>query len=219
MVLLMLTLGVSAQVDRSLVRNGNHAYRNKQWKVAETAYRKALAANSNNSQAAYNLGCALMQLKQDSAALASFLASGKMETNKIRAAKSFHNIGVIFQAHQDYAKAIDAYKMALRKNPDDNQTRYNLALCQKLLKNQPNKNKDDNKKQKQKKEKQKKEQKEQEQKNKEQDKQQQQKDQQKMSKDNAEQLLNAAIQQEKATKQRIRQNMQAPKRKSLEQNW
>ncbi|HAT62712.1 MAG TPA: aerotolerance regulator BatC, partial [Prevotella sp.] len=48
---------------------------------------------------------------------------------------------------------------------------------------------------------------------------QNQNDQGKMSKDNADQLLNAAIQQEKATKQKMQRNMSQPRTRNLNKNW
>ena len=48
----------------------------------------------------------------------------------------YHNIGIIFHSQKDYAKAIEAYKSSLRNNPKDNETRYNLALAQKMQKEQ-----------------------------------------------------------------------------------
>lgn len=56
----------------------------------------------------------------------------------MKLAHIYHNMGVIFQAGKDYAKAVDAYKMSLRNNPTDHETRYNLALAQKMLKDQQN---------------------------------------------------------------------------------
>lgn len=151
-------------------------------------------------------------------------------TNKIRRAKSFHNMGVIMQNHQEFAKAIECYKMALRNNPRDNETRYNLALCQHQLKNQKNqqnqnknksgndknnkdkqnkKNKDQNKDQNKQKNNQ----------NKDKNNQSQKPEQDKMSRDNAEQLLNAAVQQEKATKQKMQKAMSQPRRRQYDKNW
>ena len=56
----------------------------------------------------------------------------------MKLAHIYHNMGVLFQAGKDYAKAVDAYKMSLRNNPADHETRYNLALAQKMLKDQQN---------------------------------------------------------------------------------
>lgn len=229
-------LHAAAQNDRSFIREGNKSYRAQKWSQAETQYRKAISKNDRNPQAVYNLGCALMMQQKDSMAMLQYQHAAQMESNKLRRAKSFHNMGVIMQNHREYAQAIECYKNALRCNPQDNETRYNLALCKKLLKNQPQQNKQNNKndknknnkdkdKNKQNQDKQNKKNKDDQDKNKQdknKDKNNSQKDKQnqdQMSKDNAEQLLNAAIQQEKATKQRMQKAMSQPKRRSYEKNW
>lgn len=228
-------MNLHAQNDRAFIREGNKAYKAQKWAQAETQYRKAISKNDRNSQAVYNLGCALMMQQKDSMAMLQYQQAAKMETNPYRRFMSYHNMGVIMQQHQQYAQAIEFYKNALRLNPQDNQTRYNLALCKKLLKNQPqqnnknnkdknnknnknNKNQDKNKDQNKDKNKDNNNNKNNE-KNKDKQNQNGKKDQDKMSKDNAEQLLNAAIQQEKATKQRMQKAMSQPKRRSYEKNW
>ena len=229
-VMLMASVSLYAQNDRNCIRQGNRAYKLQKWAQAETQYRKAIAKNGKNAQAIYNLGCALMMQQKDSVALQQYQNAAQLETNKLRRAKSYHNMGVIMQNHREYAKAIDCYKMALRNNPSDNETRYNLALCKKLLKNQPqqnknnkdknnkdkNKNKNDQDKQKQNKNDKNKDKK---QNNKDNNQQNNQQNQDKMSKENAEQLLNAAIQQEQATKQKLQKAMSQPRRKQYEKNW
>ena len=210
-----------AQADRDFIRKGNRLYRQQQYEKAEAEYRKALSHNSENSQAVYNLGCALMMQQKDSAAIELYQQAGRMEKNKLRKSQAYHNIGVICQNHQMYSEAIEAYKESLRNNPTDNETRYNLALCQQLekkqTKNNQNKNndkdKDKNKKDDKDKDKQN---------NKDQKQQQENAPQQKkeeMSKENAEQLLNAATQQEKQTQQRLKKAMQLPRSKHLQKNW
>lgn len=210
-------LPVMAQADRNYVRSGNKLYRQQKYAQAETEYRKALDKNSNNTQAMYNLGCALLMQQKDSSAIALLEKAGKAETAKKRKAMAYHNIGVICQNHQLYSQAIEAYKESLRNNPSDNQTRYNLALCKRQMKNQKGGGNKNQKKQEQKKQKQ-------ENKDKKQNKQQKQqsspqKAEEKMSKDNAEQLLNAAIQEEKATQQRMKKQQQSAQRRRLQKNW
>ena len=205
-----------AQADRNYVRSGNKLYRQQKYAQAETEYRKALDKNSNNTQAMYNLGCALLMQQKDSSAIALLEKAGKAETAKKRKAMAYHNIGVICQNHQLYSQAIEAYKESLRNNPSDNQTRYNLALCKRQMNQKGGGNKNQ-KKQEQKQQKQ-------ENKDKKQNKQQKQqsspqKAEEKMSKDNAEQLLNAAIQEEKATQQRMKKQQQSAQRRRLQKNW
>ena len=214
-------LNVMAQSDRNLIRSGNRLFHEQNYAKAEVEYRKALAKNSNNAQAVYNLGCALMAQQKDSAAIEQFVKAGKMETSPMRRAKSYHNIGTICQKSRLYGEAIDAYKEALRDNPNDNETRYNLALCKRLLKNQPQQNKQ-NKNNKDKNKDNKKDENKDKNKNKDKDKNkqnQQKQPKEQMSKDNAEQLLNAAMQEEKATQQRLKKAMQQPKNRRLQKNW
>ena len=204
--LLVGTAQVGAQTDRNLIRQGNRAFKSQKWAVAETQYRKAISKNQKNPQAIYNLGCALMAQQKDSMAIQQFTNAAQLETNRLRRAASYHNMGVIMQNHREYAQAIEYYKMALRCNPQDNETRYNLALCKKLLKNNPQ-NKDKNKNNKDKN------------KNNKNNQNQNQPNQDKMSRENAEQLLNAAVQQEQATKRKLQKAMSQPRRKAYDKNW
>lgn len=217
-VMALCATNVYAQSDRQFIRSGNKLYRSQNYAKAEAEYRKAIAQNSKNPQALYNLGCALMMQQKDSAAIVQYENAGKLESSKSRKAKIYHNIGVICQNHQMYGEAIEAYKESLRNNPDDNETRYNLALCKRQQKNQKQNGGEQKKKDDQKgKDKQKKD----DQQQKQQDQQQQQKKKPKdrMSKENAEQLLNAATQQEKATQQRMKKAMRQSGKKKLKKNW
>lgn len=226
--LLIILLGLSvnsfAQTDRQFVRDGNRLYHKKAYDKAEIMYRKAISKNPSNSQAIYNLGCALMMQSKDSAAVVQYQNAAKIEKNKQRLALVYHNIGVICQNHRMYGEAIKAYEQSLRNNSKDNETRYNLALCKKLQKQQKNKNNNqNNKKNKDNKEKQNgkgKQNEKEKDKNKDKNNNKQQKPQEEqMSKDNAEQLLNAAMQSEKATQQRMRKAMQKLSSRRLQKNW
>ncbi len=218
--LTLLAVAVSAQADRQYIRSGNKFFRQQNFAKAEVEYRKAVSENSGNAQAIYNLGCALMMQNKDSAAVEQFQRAGQLETSKLRKAKSYHNIGVICQTKKMYAEAINAYKESLRNNPSDNETRYNLALCKRLQKNDPrnnqNKNQDKNKQNKDK-DKQNKDKQNQDKNKQQQNKQQQ--DKERMSKDNAEQLLNAAMQDEKNTQQRVKDAMHRSRPRKLDKNW
>lgn len=205
-----------AQIDRQHIRYGNRWFKQDNYVKAEAEYRKAVDKNPSNPQALYNLGCALLMQKKDSAAIQQFEHAGKIETDPKRKAMAYHNIGWICQSLKMYGEAAEAYKESLRNNPSDNETRYNLALCMR----QQKKNKQDKDKQQQKKQQNKGENKSKE--KKEQDKnqkQQQQKQQEKMSKENAEQMLNAAMQQEQQTQQRIKDAMRQNRSRKLQKNW
>ena len=221
LLLLFVAFTASAQTDRQYIREGNKQFRMGDYAKAEVSYRKAVEKNPKNPQAVYNLGNALMAQKKDSAAVQQFEQSAQIETNPMRKSAAYHNMGVICQTHKMYDEAIEAYKNALRNNPNDDETRYNLVLCKHLKKkqdqkqqqnqqNNDDKNKNDDKK--------KDDQKDQ-QKDKKDDKQQQQQQKPQMSKDNAEQLLNAAIQNEKMTQDKMKQQQQKPQRRNVLKNW
>ena len=226
--LLASATNAAAQTDRNLIRQGNRAFKTQKWAAAETQYRKAISKNQKNPQAIYNLGCALLMQQKDSLAMVQFGNAAQLEPNRLRRSKSYHNMGVVMQNHREYAQAIEYYKMALRCNPQDNETRYNLALCKKLLKNNPqnkdkNKNNKDKNKDKNKDNKDKNDDKNKNDKNKNKNNKnnqnQNQPNQDKMSRENAEQLLNAAVQQEQATKRKLQKAMSQPRRKAYDKNW
>lgn len=218
--LLLIAVAAQAQTDRQYVRQGNKLFQKGDFEHAEVAYAKAIEKNEKNPQAHYNLGNALMAQRKDSAAVVQFQAAGQLETNPLRKSQAYHNIGVVCQQNKLYGDAIEAYKQALRLNPNDDETRYNLALCkhekQKQDQNQQNQNQNQqNKDDQQKKDNQDK----QEQQQQDQDKQKQQEQKPQMSKENAEQLLNAAMQQEKQTQKRMKEAEKQGERRQVEKNW
>lgn len=221
-IVFLFTSSVSfAQTDRDYVREGNRHYRKGNFAEAEVSYRKAQEKNVNNPQASYNLANSMFAQRKDSAAIVQFEQAVKSETNPYRKAQSYHNIGVVCQGHKMFGEAIEAYKNALRLNPNDHATRYNLELCRRQLKNQNqnqqqqgenNKDGEDEKKEEKKQQEQKDEQKQNE-------KDEQKQDKNQMSKDNAEQLLKAAMQKEKKTQERMQKLMQQPRSRKLDKNW
>ena len=221
--LLMMTLTAAAQTtDRQYIRQGNKQFHAGNYANAEVSYRKAVEKNGKNPQAAFNLGNALMAQTKDSAAVEQFQNAARLESNPLRKSQAFHNIGVICQTHKQYGEAIEAYKNALRLNPNDDETRYNLVLCkhqkQKQDKNQQNQGGGDNKND-DNKDKNKDQQKPDQNKDKQDDKKQQEQQKPQMSKENAEQLLNAAIQNEKQTQDKMKKAQQQPQRRNIQKNW
>ena len=228
-ILLLLTaLSVSSYADnrqaRKLIRKGNALYRADKRQEAQVDYLKAYRADSTDARVQYNLATSmfpqdykLVQKERCDTMAMMFERAAQAETNPLRKAKAYHNEGVAYQGVKDFGKAIEAYKNALRCNPNDDESRYNLVLCQRQLKNQGGGN---NNQQQDKQDKQDQQDKQQQQQDK-QKKQDQQKQQQEppMSKENAEQLLNAAMQREKETQKRMKEAQQQPQRRRIEKNW
>ena len=197
---------------RDYLRSGNQLYQDSLCVKAEVDYRKALEQDPNSTDAMYNLGNSLLMQQKAKEAMEQFEAASRIEKDKSKLAQIYHNMGVILQSSKQYPQCIEAYKQALRNNPKDDETRYNLALAQKLLKDQQQQQdqQQDDKQQN-------KEQQDQQNKNQQQNQQQQQnKDQ--MSKENAEQLLNAVMQDEKNVQDKVKKGIQVQGRK-LEKDW
>lgn len=206
------------------LRSGNKLYKDSTFVKAEVDYRKALELDPKSTDAMYNLGNALLMQQKAKDAMEQFEAASKVEKDKKKLSQIYHNMGVILQSSKQYPQCIEAYKKALRNNPADDETRYNLALAQKLLKDQQQ-NQDQNKQQEQKQDKKdddkqqkNKEQQDQKKKNQQNQNQQQQQNQNQMSKQNAEQLLKAAMQDEKNVQDKVKKGVRIQGRK-LEKDW
>ncbi len=202
---------------RRYVKQGNKSFQKRDFSEAETSYRKAIEQNKDNSQAHYNLGTALIAQGQDTTAIKSLEQAAKLEKNPLRQSMAYHNLGTVLQGRKMFSEAIEQYKQALRLNPSDDDARYNLVLCKHQLKNQQDNQNQQNQNQNDKQDQQKQDQQKRDQQKQDQQKQQEQKPE--MSKDNAEQLLKAAMQQEKQTQQRMKDAQRQPQRRQVEKNW
>ena len=210
--MIAIAFGLTAQKESDDLRAGNRHYKNKKYTEAEIEYRKALQKNSKSFEANYNLGNTLFRQGKYEQALEQYHSAHSLTKDKEKLAYDFHNIGNALMSGTKYDKAIEAYKMALKNNPKDNETRYNLAYAQSLLQQQQ-KNQDKNKdKEKQEKEK------EQEKKEEQQNQPPPQPKPSDMSKENAQQILDALMQDEKNTLEKAKkQNIRS--RKSADKDW
>ncbi len=101
---------------------------------AEADYRRAISKSTENIAAPYNLGNAYYNRESFSEAFGRFKQAGELATEKGDKHRAFHNMGNVFMKNKEYQKAVEAYKEALRNNPNDEETRYNLALAKEMLK-------------------------------------------------------------------------------------
>ena len=211
------------KTERDYLRSGNKLYKDSTFVKAEVDYRKALELEPKSTDAMYNLGNALLMQQKAKEAMEQFEAASRVEKDKAKLAQIYHNMGVILQSSKQLPQCIEAYKQALRNNPKDDETRYNLALAQKQLKDQQqqqdqNQEKDQKQDQKKDEQQQNKDQQEQDKKGQQQNNQQQQQNENQMSKENAEQLLKAAMQDEKNVQDKVKKAVQVQGRK-LEKDW
>ncbi len=111
---------------------------------AEGEYRKAIATNPVSPIAKYNLANAYYgSEKYDEATLRYTEATKATNATKSEKHKAFHNQGNTYMEQKKYKEAVEAYKNALRNNPKDDETRYNLALAKKMLEQQQQQNDQD----------------------------------------------------------------------------
>jgi tetratricopeptide (TPR) repeat protein len=108
---------------------------------AEADYRRAISKSDENIIAPYNLGTAYYKKESMEEAFGRFKQAGELASAKPEKHKAFHNMGNVFMKNEEYDKAVEAYKEALRNNPEDEETRYNLALAKALAKKQKNQQK------------------------------------------------------------------------------
>ncbi|MEO1484450.1 MAG: tetratricopeptide repeat protein [Bacteroidota bacterium] len=113
------------------------------FQTAEADYRRAISKSKENAAAPYNLGNAYYDRESYAEAFSRFKQAGEKSSSKTGKHKSFHNMGNVFMKRKEYQKAVEAYKQALRNNPTDDETRYNLALAKEMLKKEQDDQKND----------------------------------------------------------------------------
>lgn len=130
--------------DIQHIYNGNQELKANDFVDAEAEYRKAISENPTNPSAKYNLGNAYYKHEKTEEALARYNQATKVAQTKEEKHQAFHNMGNSFMQQKKYDAAVEAYKNALRNNPKDDETRYNLALAKKK-KEEEERNNDNNK--------------------------------------------------------------------------
>ncbi|MDA0714413.1 MAG: tetratricopeptide repeat protein [Bacteroidetes bacterium] len=239
---LLVSMGLRAQKEKSLLREGNGAYESNDLASATLRYQEALSIAPSYGKASYNLGSSLYRLQQLGEAAKQYEIAAADAIDKGSKSDAFHNLGNCFlntaialkanpvppsdttdtpDPQQLLGASIEAYKKALRLDPKDEETRYNLAYAQRLLDKEGGgggqEQQQDEKKEGDKGDQSKENPKD------EGDKQDQQKQEPKngeMSKEEAERMLNALDQQEKDLQEEMgKQRMQEGKPIKIEKDW
>jgi Ca-activated chloride channel homolog len=219
--LFLISFSSYSQKEDKLLRKGNKLYEQGKYKDAELNYRKALEINKESSKGIFNLGAATYKEKnyEESAKLFSNLADSRVD--KSLKAKSLHNLGNSFLEAKEYDKSINAYEQALLNNPTDKDTKYNLEYAKQMLKKQQEQQqKDKNNQNKDKKDKDKQDQKkDQQNKDQNQQKSQPQDQNKKISKEDAERMLEALKNDEKKTIAKLKKEKASPQNVVVEKDW
>lgn len=223
----------NAQNENKYIREGNDFYKRNNFSAAEKSYSKSIEKNNESLDAQFNKGDALYKQKKYEDAATLFETLTKKTNDKAKLAQTYHNLGNSLLQNKKYEDCVRAYQNALKLNPKDEDTRYNLAYAKKKLEQQNQQNKDDknkdnkgnkdqNKQDSQgdkKEDKQDQKQENKEQKEGKQDEQQAKQQPQKMSKEDAKRLLEAMNNQEKDVQDKLKKKKAVGAKIVIEKDW
>jgi tetratricopeptide (TPR) repeat protein len=230
-----LTCTIFAQSEKTLTREGNSYFKKEKFEDAEVCYRKALEKKKNMPEALFNLGDAVYEQKRYEEAAKQFEMSASATADKKIKAKALHNLGNSYLSQRKFKEAANAFKAALKLNPKDEDTRYNLAYANAMLQQQQqNQQNQNNKEQQNQQDKNEQQQPQQNKKNDHNDQQnnnqnqqqadnkdenKQQSQQPKLSKQDAEKLLQALQNEEQKANQKMQKANAVPVKIKVEKDW
>ena len=144
---LLLFFGVSlfGQNDKKYIREGNKEFANENFEKSELSYRKAVELAKAPFKASFNVGDALYKQEKYDEAAKQFEHLSESDIEKAAKGAMYHNLGNSMLQSNKLEESIEAYKDALRNNPNDLETKYNLAFAQDKLKEQQQEQQQQNK--------------------------------------------------------------------------
>lgn len=234
------------------LREGNELHNDSLYDEAIEPYLRALEFDTNNSNANFNSATnLLMKIYSDQGGDTTLIANAQAMLNRsfesdtlsMNKSQAMHNSGLLYHITEELERAAEAYKEALRQNPADEETRYNLAVVLYQLDNQQEQQ-DQNQQQQEQQQEQNQEQQEEQQQQQQQQQQQEQQQQQQQDeqeeenndeqqsagggsaqmsdeeaeREEAERILNAVMLDEKEVMERMENENQSGKRR-LQNNW
>ncbi len=137
-VLFALVTILQAQSTRGLVNDGVNNYEENSFTEAEVKFKKGVESDLENFESRFNLGDAIYKQGRYEEALEEFKNSLSLAKTDEQKAQIFHNIGNTFLKSQKLQESIGAYREALKLNPSDLETKYNLSYALKQMQNQQN---------------------------------------------------------------------------------
>ncbi len=124
--------------ERQEIRKGNKRYDKGDYPGSEVFYLRALEATPGSVEAAGNLAGALYRQERFEEAAQVGAKAARDSMAGPYASQLHYNEGNAQFKQRKFAEAVEAYKNALRKNPDDQQAKFNLAYAQKMLEQDKN---------------------------------------------------------------------------------
>jgi len=235
--LLLVHATMQGQDEREYIRKGNRLYKKSEFAGSEGMYRRAQSQDRSTYDSGFNLGDALYKQGRFSEAAEEFkrAATGRTD-DSLKQAQSFYNMGNSLLKDQKFAESIDAYINSLKLDPENTETKYNLAYAQDQLKKQEeqqkqqqeqkdqqqDQQKDKNKQDEEKKDDQKQKDDQQQNQQDQQDQKEQQgqdQQQQSISREDAKRLLDALSANEKETQEKVQRDKAARAKVRVIKNW
>lgn len=135
------SLAIAQEEDKALQKSNDFIYEGNSQVTddfisAEKEYRKAISEKPSNAIGAYNLGNAYYNSGHYDEAILRHLQTIKSTTSRSEKHKAYHNIGNTLMQQKLCKEAVEAYKNALRNNPSDDESRYNLAIAKECAEQQ-----------------------------------------------------------------------------------
>jgi tetratricopeptide (TPR) repeat protein len=230
-VMLLAVLPLYSQNERKVIREGVRAYEEGRFAEAEVEFRKAESINQESYEAEFNTGTALYGQEKYEETVKQYETLLSRTDNVEKTARIWHNIGNSLLEARQYGPSIEAYKHSLRKDPTDEDTRYNLAYAKQKLQEQnqdkgedqsQDRGKDQNEQDRDKNED--RQQDNQQEKESDEDRQQDEQEEppsvpREISKEDAERMLKAIQQQEKDVKEKVDKKKAAAAKVKTEKDW
>ena len=135
-VCLVAMIPLHAQQERKVIREGVKEYQAGNFSEAEVQFRKAADMNKESVEAGFNTGTALYGQEKYEETVEHYEPLLSQTSDPQVLSKVWHNMGNSLLEAQQYQPSIEAYKNSLRLNPEDMDTKYNLAYARKKLQEQ-----------------------------------------------------------------------------------
>ena len=212
------------QSKKKLIKEGNKLYNDSSFNLAEMKYRKSLEKDQDYFNAAFNLADAVYKQERYQEATSFFEALKDNAKNNQELSQINHNLGNSLFKENKIDQAIDAYKNSLRQNPNDEETRYNLAYAQKMKQQQQQQQNQDQDQDQDKDKEEKDQNQDQEKKNdnkeqKENDQKNQEEKKDEMSKEDAKKMLEALQQKEKELQEKLQKKKTKGQKIKILKDW
>lgn len=110
-------------------RKANEAFQRGDYAKAVRLYRQAIEQNPDDARLYFNLGNALSELGETEEAIEVYNQYKSKSENVEQQALADYNQGRLLTENEQYDEALKYYRDALRKNPDDADARHNFELA------------------------------------------------------------------------------------------